>query len=295
MVLVVKLWLGWTTQSLSVLAESLHTLLDSFSTLLSLITLTTNDRLGWHNVWSHGKGEIIGLLMIVAFLGFASFSLLIMAAQDLETPRTVPLAFNAQLVQVLALVIVVPLCLAIFKRHRSHILSSPLLRLNTQHTLRDVWLTLIVALGLGGVHLGYTWLDPVMTIILVLTLSGSGWQLINWQLPFMVQQVAIAPETLTQIAKQVEGVSHCYRVSSRGLVGRQVFVELHLGIHPEFMGVARTIVQRIEATIRTRYGPVKVSIYIVPNPAMGENHGAATVIPPFYPQEGYPQQDNDTR
>ncbi|NET10826.1 MAG: cation diffusion facilitator family transporter, partial [Symploca sp. SIO2B6] len=258
MVLVIKLWLGWITQSLSILAESLHTLLDSLSTLLSLLSLSSSDRLGWHNVWSHGKRDVISVLLLVAFLGFASFSLLIMAAQSLETLDDIGLALTKQSMNMFAIVTVVTLCLAVFKRHRSHVMTSSLLRLNAQHTLRDVWLTVLVFLGLAGVKLGYGWLDPVITILLVLMLAGSAWQLINWQLPFMVQQVAIAPEVLTQMAKQIEGVSHCYRVQSRGLVGRQVFVELYLGVHPEFMGVARTIAQRLEAMIRTRYGPVKV-------------------------------------
>ena len=286
MVLVVKLWLGWATDSLSLLAESLHTLLDSLSTLLSLIVLSSKNKLGWQNVWSHGKREMIGLLVVVSFLGFSGFSLAIMAAHALEIASQESVLLTAQAMQMLVAVIIVTFSLVIFKRHRSHVLASPLLRSNAQHTLRDLWLTVLVFLSLVGVHLGYGWLDPVLTILLVLMLIGSAWQLINWQLPFMVEQMAIAPEILAQMAKQVEGVSHCYRAKSRGLVGRHVFVELHLGVHPEFMGVARTIAQRIEAMIRTRYGPVKVAVYINPEPSEGPTALPSATMDPLYPQDG---------
>jgi len=286
--LVVKLWLGWRTLSLAILAESLHTLLDSLSTLLSFLALSTNDRLGWYQVWSHGKREMIGLLTMVAFLGFASFALLLMAGQALETLGDQDLAVTAQVLQLLGLLTIATFALALFKRHRGQAPELAILRFNAQHTLRDGWLTLLILLGLIGVRLGYAWLDPMMTILLVLTLVGSSWQLINWQLPFMVEQVAIAPEVLAQMAKQVEGVSHCYKVQSRGLVGRRVFIEMHLGVHPEFMGIARIIAQRIEAMIRTRYGPVKVAIYIDPEPEPD-----TPMLPDHSIRRFYSQNDHD--
>lgn len=289
MVLVVKLWLGWATESLSLLAQSLHTLLDGVSTLLSLVALSSKNKLGWHNVWSHGKQEMIGLLVVVSFLGFSGISLMIMAAHALEVDSQGALALTNQAIQMLIAIIIVMFSLVIFKRHRSHVLASSLLRSNAQPTLRDLWLTVLVFLGLVGVHFGYTWLDPVLTILLVLMLMGSAWQLINWQLPFMVEQVAIAPDVLVKIAKQVEGVSHCYRAQARGLVGRHVFVELHLAVHPEFMGVARTIAQRIEGMIRTRYGPVKVAVYI--NPEFSEGTTSLTSSP--HMGSLYPQDDSD--
>ncbi|MGK7890554.1 MAG: cation diffusion facilitator family transporter [Leptolyngbyaceae cyanobacterium] len=286
--LVIKLWLGWRTQSLAILAESLHTLLDSLSTLLSFLALSNDDRLGWHQVWSHGKREIMGVLAVVAFLGFSSFSLLLMAAQSLETLGDQELTVAGPSLQLLGLITIITFALALFKRYRGQTTEFALLRLNAQHTLRDSWLTLLVFLGLIGVRLGYGWLDPLMTVLLVLTLVGSSWQLINWQLPFMVQQVAIAPEVLAQMAKQVEGVSHCYKVRSRGLVGRRVFIEMHLGVHPEFMGIARIIAQRIEAMIRTRYGPVKVDIFIDP-----ETEPDTPMLPDHSIRRFYSQNDPD--
>jgi len=78
----------------------------------------------------------------------------------------------------------------------------------------------------------------------------------------LMKQMAIAPEALAQTIHQVEGITHCYGIQSRGVVGRQVFVEMRLILHPECMSVARTIAERVERVIRDRYGPAKVVIYI---------------------------------
>ena len=45
-------------------------------------------------------------------------------------------------------------------------------------------------------------------------------------------------------------------------MGRQVWVEMTLVLHPEFMGSQNWVTQQIEALIRDRYGPVQVRIEV---------------------------------
>ena len=123
-------------------------------------------------------------------------------------------------------------------------------------------MTILVLIGLIGVWRGYRWLDPAIALFMVLTCLTSFWRILNWQLPSFMQQVAIAPEALAQTIHQVEGITHCYDIRSRGIVGRQIFVEMRLILHPECMSIARSIAERVERAIRDRYGPAKVVIYI---------------------------------
>lgn len=267
LVLAVKVWAGWATRSLSLLAESLHTLIDSFSILLSLTAVASPYRVSWE-IWSHDRRKTAGVLLLVAFLGYAGLSLLGSAVQRLEfiTHSNMEAATSPQislpLIQLLGVVIAINLCMTVFERYESRVLDSAALRLNANHMLRDAWLTLLVLVGLVGVWQGYIWLDPLMAIVLVLMSVKSGWRVLNWQIPLMVKQVAIAPEALAQIATQVEGVTHCTRIRSQGIVGRHVLVELHLVLHPEFLGSSRPIAERVEGAIRERYGPVQAIIYV---------------------------------
>ncbi|MGC8715207.1 MAG: cation transporter dimerization domain-containing protein, partial [Leptodesmis sp.] len=93
----------------------------------------------------------------------------------------------------------------------------------------------------------------------------TGWQVLNRQLPSLMQQVAIAPEALTAAVRQVEGILHCYAIQSRGLVGRLVYIEMRLILHPECMTVASTIAARVERVIRQQFGPVKVVLHMESN------------------------------
>jgi divalent metal cation (Fe/Co/Zn/Cd) transporter len=85
---------------------------------------------------------------------------------------------------------------------------------------------------------------------------------LNWQLPLLIQQIAIAPEVLNRLACEVEGVNHCYRIRSKGIVGRQMVIEMNLVVQPEFISMAQAIARQVEDLIRERYGPVYAIIHI---------------------------------
>ncbi len=266
LVLALKVWIGWATQALSLIAESLHTLIDSFSTLLSLVTVSSRYSSG-RDGWGHGRLESALSFLLVAFLGFASFSLLLVSIQQLEaiatnSPEVLPVRINLPLIQLLGVVMAINFCLASFELYEARVLESPALRFSANHLFQDSWLMILVLAGLIGVWRGYVWLDPILAIVMILTAIASFWRVVNWQLPSLMRQIAIAPEALAQTIHQVDGITHCYAIRSRGIVGRLVFVEMRLILHPEYMGVAQSIAERVERAIRDKYGPAKVVIYI---------------------------------
>jgi cation diffusion facilitator family transporter len=266
LILAVKVWAGWATASLSLLAESLHTMIDGFSTVLSLIAVASPYRSSGREIWGHGKLETSLTLMLVAALGFSCFGLFGWSLLQLMTMPTLsallPVQIKLPLLYLLAVVFLANVGLAGFERHLASRLESSALRWNANHILKDAWLTLLLLVGLVGVWRGYRWLDPLMAIIMVWMAGVSCWRVLNWQLPMLVRQTAIAPEAISQMVRQIQGVTHCYHIQSRGIVGRQVFVEMHVILHPEFAGAAQWIMEQIEASIRDHYGPVQVLIHL---------------------------------
>jgi len=266
-VVAVKISAAWATRSLSLLAESLQTLLVSFSTLLSLLKLTKSERSRSSSVYGHSKRETILTFLFIAFLGFAGWSLLGISAQQwVAITQGERLAFSVRvslpLLQLLGVVIATNLGLAILSLYQGRVLSNTALRFNGSQLLRDALLTLLVMAGLLGVQWGWVWIDVVLAILLLLLTAGSCWQVVSWHLPLLVQQTAIAPEVIAQIARQVGGVTHCYKIQSQGIVGRFVYIQMHLIIHPEFTSSTSLIAARIENVIQERYSPVQVTFYI---------------------------------
>ncbi|MBW4440250.1 MAG: cation diffusion facilitator family transporter [Plectolyngbya sp. WJT66-NPBG17] len=266
LMLVVKVGSAWATRSLSIVAESLHTVIDGFSTVLSLIALSSPNRQSGREVWGHGRLETGLALLLVALLGFAGLSLFGVAVDQLATDPTLrtmpPIRMRLSVIGLLGIVYLASMGLALFERKVSRSLDSSILKLNARHILQDAWLTALLLIGLFGIWRGYAWFDPFLTIVMVIAAGLSCWRVLNWQLPLMVRQVAIAPEAIGQIVRQVQGVTQCYEVRSRGIVGRQVFIEMRVMVHPEFLGASEWIVEQIEGAIRDRYGPVQVMIFV---------------------------------
>ncbi|NJM99300.1 MAG: cation diffusion facilitator family transporter [Phormidesmis sp. RL_2_1] len=271
LVFAVELTAGWVSQSLSLLAESLHTLIDVFSTLLGLIAVASPQRTLGKEIWGHGRGEAAGALGLSAVLGFAGISIVMLAFNQFETAWQVTQgAFQVQvtrpLVVLLWVMVSLMLTAVLVAARQSHAVSSLALKLNVQHILADAWLSVLVLVGLVAVAHGYRWIDPLLSIVLVVLSFRSLWKMLNGQLPMLLRPTAIAPEAIAQIACQVEGVTRCTRILSRGMVGRQVWIELHLALHPEFMIIANTIGERVERSLREHYGPVRAQIWLDEQP-----------------------------
>lgn len=258
---------GSLTQSLLILAEALHTLIDGFSTALSLTAVSTPNRTLGRDVWGHGRTEVAGTLGVVSFLGFAGLSLLFEALKQTMAafsgqPTPFPVLIDRPIVYLLVGIVVFSILFAFYAYQRSQYLQSLALTFNAQHVLGDAWLSATALAGVIAIWQQQFWLDPCLAVLLTILAIRSLWQVLHEQLPTLLRPMAIAPEAIAHVANQVEGVTRCVRIRSRGLVGRQVWVELHLAIHPEFLGVAHIVGERVDAALRLQYGPLRTQIWV---------------------------------
>ncbi|MEB3290269.1 MAG: cation diffusion facilitator family transporter [Leptolyngbya sp.] len=261
---------GWATGSLTLLAEALHTLIDGFSTVLSLVAVTSPQRQLGREVWGHGRSEVATTLILCAFLGFTGLSLVLIALRQLWAgfnglDHPFPVDLDIQVLRLTALMVIVNVALGVYAHHQARHLNSLALRLNTQHFLADVWLSLVMVAVLLAIYYNQHWLDPVFALGLLASVARSLWRVLNEQLPMLLRPTAIAPEAIAQIVTQVEGVTHCQRIRSRGMVGRQVWIELHLALHPEYLELADDLSDQIEALLRRQYGPLRTQIWVEPS------------------------------
>lgn len=275
LVFAVELTAGWVSHALCLLAISLHTLIDIFSTVLSLVAVASPQRTLGKEIWGHGRGEATGALILSAILGFAGISIAIIALDQLrltlQTNQNVfPVSVTIPLLVLVSVMIVVMFGLAYMASWQSKRNSSVALRLNTEHILNNAWLNGVLLLGLIAIWRGYRWVDPVFALVGVMLAGYRLWTVLYNQLPMLLKPTAIAPEAISQIVCQTEGITRCTRILSRGMVGRQVWIELHIVLHPEYMVIASSIGEKVERSLREHYGPVRAQIWLDPNQAEGQ-------------------------
>jgi cation diffusion facilitator family transporter len=271
-VMALKAAVGWSTGSLSLLADALHSVTDSANNVLGLIASKFSspypDR---EHPYGHHKFEAVGALGISAFLGIACFEILQGAVEKIIKGGQV-VKISAPELWLLLLVLGVNIFVTFYERGVGKRVGSPILIADATHTMSDVWVTIAVLGGLIGIWwLNYQWLDMVLAFPVALLVFWSGWSVLKENLPWLVDEMAIAPEVIHGIAVAVPGVINCHDIASRGVPGRQVFIEMHLIVDTPDVEIAHRITEEVEGRLEERFSPVRVLIHVEP-PAYKSEH-----------------------
>lgn len=264
-VMVLKVIVGVITGSLSLLADALHSVTDSANNVLGLVTSQLSsphpDR---EHPYGHQKFEAVGALGIAAFLGIACFEILQGAIARLFHESD-PLRISASELWLLLIVLGLNIFVAFYERAVGQRISSPILLADARHTMSDIWVTITVLAGLIGVWIWQVqWLDVLLAFPVALLVFWSGWEVLRDNLPWLVDEMAIAPEAIHHQVMAVPGVLNCHSIASRGLLGRQVFIEMHLIVDTNDVETAHQITEAVEEKLDKEYGPARTLIHVEP-------------------------------
>jgi cation diffusion facilitator family transporter len=263
-VLGLKALVGAWTGSLSLLADALHSVTDSANNVLGLVASKFSSPLpDREHPYGHHKFEAVGALGIAAFLGIACFEIL-QGAVERILKGGAPVTISAPELWLLLVVLGVNIFVAFYERNVGQRVGSQILIADSTHTMSDVWVTISVIGGLIGVWLGYKWLDMVLAFPVAILVFWSGWSVLKENLPWLVDEMAIAPEAIHAIAVSVPGVINCHEIASRGVLGRQVFMEMHLIVDAPDVETAHLITEEVERQLEQRFSPVRISIHVEP-------------------------------
>lgn len=264
-VLVLKAIVGFLTGSLSLLADALHSVTDSANNILGLVTnYFSSPEPDRDHPYGHQKFEAVGALGIAAFLGVACFEILQVAVSRIFSEGESVEILGAEL-WLLLLVLGINIFVAFYERHVGKRIDSPLLIADAHHTMSDVWITISVMGGLIGIWVfDYQWIDVLLAFPVAFMVFWSGWSVVRENLPWLVDEVAIAPEKINSLVMQVPGVINCHDIASRGVVGRQVFVEMHLVVDAVDVETAHQITETVEDLLEKQYSPIRLNIHVEP-------------------------------
>ena len=167
------------TGSVGLLSDALESVVNLAGAAMALAMLTVAERpADAGHSFGHGKAEYFssgfeGLLILLAAMAIA-----VAAIQRLVYPKELEQIGPGLIVSVAASLInlVVARILVLGgRRHRSITLEA-----DAHHLLTDVWTSLGVILGVGGVALtGWLWLDPVLALLVASNIVWVAWQLLR--------------------------------------------------------------------------------------------------------------------
>ena len=270
-VMVLKAIVGFITGSLSLQADALHSVTDSANNVLGLVANRfSSPQPDREHPYGHQKFEALGALGIAAFLGIACFEILQGAVERVFSGSTT-VQISPDELWILLIVLGVNIFVAFYERNVGRRIGSRILIADAKHTMSDIWVTLLVLAGLVGIWQAETlnfpqlqWLDIFLAFPVALLVFRSGWEVLQDNLPWLVDEIAIAPEAIHRIVMEVPGVVNCHDIASRGLLGRQVFIEMHLIVEAKDVETAHKITEEVEARLKKSFSPVRILIHVEP-------------------------------
>lgn len=273
-VMALKFTVGLATSSLSLQADALHSVTDSLNNILGLVANRfSSPQPDREHPYGHQKYEAVGALGIAAFLGIACFEIIQSAlARILAGSNDVLVQVSSAELWLLMIVLGLNVFVATYERNVGKKINSPILIADAKHTTSDIWVTIIVIAGLVGVWQAKNlnipqlqWLDVILAFPVALLVFYSGWEVIKENLPWLVDEMAIPPEEIHSIVMKVPRVINCHDIASRGMLGRQVFIEMHLVVNTYDINIAHAVTEEIEDNLAKKFGNVRVLIHVEPS------------------------------
>jgi cation diffusion facilitator family transporter len=259
-----KLGYGLFSNSLSMTADGLNSLLDGAANVVGLIGLAVAARPADPNhPYGHRRFETLTSLAIALFMILALFEIVqgsVHRLQSHQKPDVTLLSFAVMLVTLL-----VNLGIAAWQQRVGRRLGSSMLLAGARHTGSDVIVTLAVIAGLIAVRVGYDWADIALSFVVAGVIAWAAWIIVR-EAALSLSDVAVAPaEQIERAARGVTGVRGIHNIRTRGGEGI-IWVDLHIQVDPEMhVEQAHEIASAVAARIEQEIGATSdVTVHIEP-------------------------------
>jgi cation diffusion facilitator family transporter len=249
-----KLIVGYWTGSLSLIADGFDSVFDSVSNVVGLVGIHLAARpADRDHPYGHRKAETMTALIISTLLFLTTWELLQSAVERLRDPTLIEAEVNFWSFGALLVSIVVHLTVVWYELREGRRLHSDVLVADALHTRADIFVSLSVIGGLIAVKLGYPLVDPILAIGIAFFIAKIGIDIIREGFPTLMDQVAVPPDQVSQIALSVPGVVSCHKTRSRGHE-TAVYVDLHIQVDPAMSierahAIAHEVQQRIREQV----------------------------------------------
>ncbi len=266
--IVLKTGAWWWTDSVSLAADALESLVNLAGSMfaLAMVTIAAKPPDAEHP-YGHHKAEYFssgfeGVLIIAAGMG-----IIWAAAQRLLSPQPVESLGIGIALAVISSAMNGALGWAMLRKSREH--QSMALEANARHMFTDVWTSAGVVAGLIGVVLtGWLWLDPVLAILVALNILREGVQLVRASSDGLMDQ-ALDAESMQAVQDVLQEYSHQHirfdHLVTRS-AGQRHYIDLHMHMPAHWsLGRAAAVRNALEQALMKAVPGLRASIQLLPS------------------------------
>ena len=267
-----KAIVGLLTGSLAILSEAGHSLLDLAATVLTYFAVRISGKpADAEHQYGHGKVESVTALAETALLFLLSGVVIWEAVHRLGGTQAHPVKATAAAFAIIVGSIVVDFFRARTLHRVAQRTLSEALDADALHFSSDMWSSIAVLIGLGGVALGYPLSDAIAALVVAVFICIAGWRLGRRTIDTLTDTApAGVSDQVAAIARKMPGVVAVERVRARP-AGAVLFVDLGVGVSRTLpLDRVSAIKDRLAAAIRAALPQAELTITTEPRALDGE-------------------------
>lgn len=250
-----KLGLGILANSMSLIADAVHSATDSITSAIVIISFKISAKpADKEHPYGHGRAEIIATLIIALLIIVTGLEFIKSGLDRLLHP--IELEMNLWIILAVVLTVFVKEALGQFSSELGKMVGSAALEADSWHHRSDALSSLVVIVAMIAAPLGFPWADGLGALIVAGFLMGVGIKLSRNTVDDLLGK-APSPEMIRdirQLITTVPGVENAHDI-----VVHQYGSEFHIALHVEISAVippleAHEMVESVERLIRKNLG-----------------------------------------
>ena len=261
LVLVAKTFVGFSTGSLAILSDAIHSLTDVVNNMIAWMVVrlssTPPDR---KHPYGHRKFETLAVFFLASLLVLLSFELALQAITKEDTE----IVNSAWGMGIMLAILAINITVSIWQRIWAVRLQSDILLADASHTFSDVLTTVVVIVGWQLSTMGYAWLDRACALGVSALVLYLAYVLFKKSLPILTDEYSVEPELISKAIKDINGLRQIRRIRSRW-IGADKSIDLIITVDPHIStDESHKITTTIEQRIEEEFGIFDISIHVEP-------------------------------
>ncbi len=222
---------GLTTNSLSLIADALHSLFDASSNVIGLIGIRLAAKpADTEHPYGHWKYETVAAIVIAAMIFLTGIEIIESAIERFiapETPRVDVFSFI-----IVIGTIIINVISTLYEERKGKALDSSILMADALHTRSDIFVSASVLVSFIGILLGYTIIDPIVSVFIAIMIFHTGIEIAKESIEVLVDTSVIDTSKIQAIVNQIDGIVESHKIRSRGQ-HNEISIDLHVTVDPE--------------------------------------------------------------
>jgi cation diffusion facilitator family transporter len=255
---------GLTTNSLSLVADALHSLFDASSNVIGLIGIRLATKpADTKHPYGHWKYETVAAIVIAAMIFLTGIEIIESAIERFMSPKTPSVDVFSFIIVIGT--IIINFISTLYEERKGKALDSSILMADALHTRSDIFVSASVLVSFTGILLGFPIVDPIVALFVAVMIFHTGIEIAKESIEVLVDTSVMDPSEIQSIVNQIEGVVDSHKIRSRGQ-HNEISIDLHVTVDPEIsVHDGHDIADNVEKTLIEKVPGVRdVTVHIGP-------------------------------